>query len=93
MRRRRVVIDEEVGGYIRHAHPDTRRRLRAALEALADEPYLGKELHDELLGLRSLRVGGLRIVYLAGGSLIRVVGVGPRATIYMELARRKRRQG
>ena len=53
---------------------------------------VGKELRDELAGLRSLRVGRLRIVYrVAGRRLIDLVAIGPRRTIYQETLRLLRR--
>lgn len=49
-------------------------------------------LVDELAGLRSCRVGRLRIVYrLTGNRIIEIVAVGPRRTIYEETYRLLRR--
>lgn len=62
--------------------------MRAELDRLALEPALGKELGDELGDYRSLRVGRLRVVYREIGPEIQVIGVGPRETIYQEVARR-----
>ena len=39
------------------------RRIDNALEALKDEPFLGKPLKDSLKGKYSLRVGVYRIIY------------------------------
>ncbi len=45
----------------------------------------------ELAGWRSVRVGSLRVVYREAGRAVEVAAVGPRSTIYLELARRLRR--
>lgn len=88
MARRRLAYEAEAVGAINDLHPEPRRKIRTALEALRDEPDLGKELRDELAGLRSLRVGRLRIVYRETRGAIQVIDVGPRETIYEDLARR-----
>lgn len=78
---------------IRKLHPETRRKVRAQLDRIAFEPAAGKALRDELAAYRSLRIGRLRVVYREAGSEIHIVGVGPRLTIYQELARRIARDG
>ncbi len=88
--RRRVPghIEELVRGL----HPDLKRKLRAGLDLVRTDPQAGKELRDELAGLRSLRVGRFRIVYrIAARRLIDLVAIGPRRTIYQETLRLLRR--
>lgn len=84
----RLLIAGEAADALRTLHPQTKRRVRAALEALSTEPTLGKELSDELEGFRSARVGRYRIVYQVSRGAIRVIDVGRHETIYEELARR-----
>jgi mRNA-degrading endonuclease RelE of RelBE toxin-antitoxin system len=73
-------------------HPDLKRKVRSALDAVVVDPSVGKALRDELAGLRSSRVGRFRIIYRVAGSVIEIVAVGPRATIYEETWRRVRRE-
>ena len=40
-----------------------RIRLMAAIDRLAESPYLGTALKGDLRGLRRLRVGGYRLLY------------------------------
>jgi mRNA interferase RelE/StbE len=91
----RLRVPTHVAELIRGLHPGIKRKLRAGLESLLEDPMLGKALKDELEGLRSLRVGRLRVIYRIGDdSVIDVVSVGPRRSIYEEtlrLVRRKRR--
>lgn len=73
---------------IRALAPEPKRRVRAAIEALRLEPGLGAELREDLAGLWRFPVGRLRVVYRIRGRVLQVVAVGPRATIYAELAAR-----
>ena len=53
---------------------------------------MGKQLRDELAGLRSFRVGRFRVIYrVASKRLIELVTIGPRRTIYEETLRLLRR--
>ena len=88
---RRPRIPDDVAALIRGLHPDLKRKIRSALEDLLDEPTIGKILRDELAGLRSCRVARFRIIYRVAGTVIEVVAVGPRQTIYEETWRKVRR--
>ena len=78
--------------FVRGLHPELKRKVRAGLDVIRTDPSAGKELRDELAGLRSLRVGRFRIVYrIAPRRLIDLVAVGPRRTIYQETLRLLRR--
>lgn len=88
---RRLKIPDDVAALIRGLHPDLKRRVRAALAAIADDPGVGKPLREELGGLRTLRVSRIRVVYRTAGRVIEVVAVGPRRTVYEESWRRMRR--
>jgi addiction module RelE/StbE family toxin len=59
-------------------------RVDAALTSLGEEPTIGKPLHGPLAGLRSLRVGDLRIVYRhdAAQLLILVLDIARRDKAY-----------
>lgn len=86
MARTRVLIEEAAADAIR-IHPGTKRKIRAGLDALRQEPELGKELRDELAGLRSVRLGRMRIIYRVSRNTVQVIDVGRRETIYEEVAR------
>jgi len=89
---RRLRVPGEVASLIRGLHPDLKRKVRSALDAVANDPSVGKALRDELAGLRSCRVGRFRVIYRVVGSVIEIVAVGPRATIYEETWRRVKRE-
>lgn len=80
----RLVIPPAVQGIISGLPPNLKGKIRAALEAIREEPHLGKSLKDELRGLWSYRVSRYRIVYRIRHARIeiQVIDVGPRILIY-----------
>ena len=89
---RQLRVPDDVASLIRGLHPDLKRRVRSALDDVLTDPGIGKALRDELAGLRSCRVGRFRIVYRVVMTVIEVVAIGPRRTIYAETWRRVRRR-
>jgi mRNA interferase RelE/StbE len=87
---RQLRVPDDVADLIRGLHPDLRRKIRAALDEVLADPSAGKALRNELAGLRSSRVARFRIVYRLAGTVIEVVAIGPRRTIYQETWRRVR---
>ena len=84
----RLRVPRRIEELVRSLHPEIKRKVRAGLDLIRTDPAVGKELRDELAGLRSLRVGRFRIVYrVAGRRLIDLVAIGPRRTIYQETLR------
>ena len=77
---------------IRKLDPRVQRRVRAAIEALAEDPTRGKPLQLTLRGLRSVRTGDYRIVYrtVADRLEILVIAVGHRREVYDRLRERPR---
>lgn len=89
---RRLKLPGDVASLIRGLHPDLKRKIRSALDDVLADPSVGKSLRDELAGLRSCRVARFRIIYRVAGTVIEVVAIGPRRTIYEETWRRVRRR-
>jgi mRNA-degrading endonuclease RelE of RelBE toxin-antitoxin system len=92
----RIVVPAAVADLVRGLHPDLQKKIRAGFETIRDDPHAGKELKDELAGLRSLRVARHRIIYRLGkNERIEIVAVGPREGIYEDTWRklRAREQG
>jgi mRNA interferase RelE/StbE len=88
----RLRLPAPIAALVRGLHPELKRKVRAGLDVIRTDPSVGKELRDELAGLRSFRVGRLRIIYrIAPRRLIDLVAVGPRRTIYQETLRLLRR--
>ncbi len=81
-----VRVPPEVAALVRGLHPVLKRKVRAALQAILDDPYAGKVLCNELQGLRSYRVGRFRIIYRLRRD-VELVAFGPRDAIYVETYR------
>lgn len=84
----RLRVPAALAALIRELHPQIKRKLRGALEALAADPGSGKPLKEELAGLWSLRVGKFRVIYrVKAARRIDLVAFGPRERIYEETHR------
>jgi mRNA interferase RelE/StbE len=79
----RLRVPQNVAALIRNLHPGIKRKVRSGLADILRDPTAGKALKDELDGLRSYRLGRMRIIYRKSArGVIEVVAVGPRSTIY-----------
>lgn len=88
-----LKIPTAVASLVRGLHPDLKRKVRAALDQILEDPSVGKALKEEMAGLRSYRVGRIRVIYRsAAGDVIELVAVGPRSTIYEETLRLVKKQ-
>lgn len=69
---------------IRVLPPSFKKQVRAGLEAIQENPHIGKSLKDELRGLWSYRVNRYRIIYRIEHRRveIQIIDLGPRAMIY-----------
>ncbi len=89
----RLRVPDDLEEFIQRLHPALKRKVRAGLDVIRNEPLAGKELRDDLAGLRSLRVGRVRLIYrVAPKRLIDLVALGPRRNIYEETLRLLRRE-
>ncbi len=81
-------LPASVAELVRSLHPEIKKKVRAALQAISQQPKVGKPLKEELSGLRSYRMGRFRIVYrTTEDRVIEVVAIGPRTHIYQETVR------
>lgn len=88
----KLLYSPEAARAIRKLDPPVRRRVRAALETLAEDPWRGKPLQLTLQGLRSWRTGDYRIVYRVEAErvVVMILAVGHRREVYDRLRRRLR---
>jgi mRNA-degrading endonuclease RelE of RelBE toxin-antitoxin system len=68
-------------------HPELKRKVRAALSDILEDPTCGKALKEELETYWSLPVGRTRIIYRPREGAIEIVAIGPRDTIYEDAFR------
>ena len=89
----KIRIPDDVAALLRGLHPKLKKKTRAALRVLSENPYEGKSLRDDLVGLKSYRIGRFRIIYrIFAKKHIEVVAIGPRKCIYEETLRVLRRE-
>jgi len=86
--RSRLRVPNEIRDLISGLNPDTKRRVRAALDAVIDDPETGMALSERLAGNRRIRIGGWRIVYREEGRAIQIHAIGRRSTVYADLIAR-----
>jgi mRNA-degrading endonuclease RelE of RelBE toxin-antitoxin system len=86
MIRYRVEMPQVTRDLFRHLPPELKRKVKAALRSIVDDPYRAKELKEELAGLRSYSIARARLVYRIQGSVVEIVAFGPRADIYERAA-------
>ena len=86
MTRYRIEMAQGVSDLVPHLPPELKRKVKAAFRSIAHDPFLGKELKEELAGLRSYPIARARIIYRIAGAIVEVVAFGPRADIYERAA-------
>lgn len=89
----RVRVPNEIRDLISRLNPDTKRRVRAALEEVVDDPDTGMALAGQLAGYRRIRIGGWRIVYRVERTTIQIHAIGRRSTVYADLIARIEHRG
>lgn len=82
-----LKVPPQVWDLIRQLHPNLKRKVRAALSDILEDPACGKPLERELRGYWSLPIGRHRIIYRPDGKGAEIIAIGPRRTIYEEAAR------
>lgn len=86
----RPDIPPHVADVIRSLHPDLKQLIKSAIRAIAANPECGELLKRELHGLQKYRVRRFRIVYAVDQkrTIIRLMAVGHRRSVYEELTER-----
>lgn len=79
-----VRYTETAAKAIKKLDPTVRERVRAAIDALREDPHRGKPLQLTLKGLHSWRTGDWRIVYRTSRNWIAIVHatIGHRREVY-----------
>ena len=84
----KIRAPNEIASLIRSAHPQLKRKIKAALNLIVADPSVGKSLRNELKGLKSFQVSRFRIIYRTSSKrVIELIAIGPRKTIYEETYR------
>ncbi len=80
----KLRVPDEIAFLIKSLHPELKRKVRASLHFIQNDPASGKALRKELAGIRSYRVGKFRIIYRIHREVLEIAAVGPRVSIYEE---------
>lgn len=88
MKQKKVRISSDTLEFLRTLHPDIKKKLKAGLKEIAENPLGGKALKEELEGLRSFRIGKYRIIYREERSALEIIATGVRETIYEDTLRK-----
>ena len=81
----KLRIPSDTVSLIRGLHPQLKKKIRAALLEISDNPHIGKALRNELNGLWNYRIKKIRIIYrFTGKKFIDIIAIGPRTNIYEE---------
>ncbi|HDM79075.1 MAG TPA: type II toxin-antitoxin system RelE/ParE family toxin [Deltaproteobacteria bacterium] len=86
MRTMKLRFTPEAARLISKLHPESKKLIRAALDELRSNPFLGAPLESELRGYRSLKAKRYRVVYKVNEEegLIDILYVGHRRSVYEE---------
>lgn len=87
----KVLYHASAAKEIRKLDGTTQQKIREAIEQIAKNPALGKNLQGILAGKQSYRVGSYRIVYqlIHKELIVLILGCGHRRDIYESLTRRR----
>jgi len=84
----RLEVPDPLLALIAELHPQIKRKLRAAIESVLEDPFSGKALRAQLGGHCSFRIGRHRLVYrIATGRRVQLIAFGPRERIYEDTLR------
>ena len=88
----KLVIPPGVAETIRHLPPSVKRGVREAIRTIAANPDSGEPLQRDLAAYLKYKVRRFRIVYEIDRRrrTLRIMAVGPRSTIYEEVAEQLR---
>ena len=78
------LADSNIAGRIRFLINRMRKNIKSGLKGLAENPYIGKPLKNELAPFRSLKLKRFRVIYRTDDDNTRVVvvAIGHRKDIY-----------
>lgn len=81
----KLKLTKDLRAFISKLHPVIKEKIKNGLIAIISDPGIGKNLKEELAGLKSLRIGKFRIIYRPEKSgTISIIAIGPRSMIYEE---------
>jgi mRNA-degrading endonuclease RelE of RelBE toxin-antitoxin system len=89
MKKWNMRFTPEASRLLSKLHPENKMQIKQALNELQQNPYTGKNLQEELLGFKSLRLKQYRIIYYINEeeNFIQIYHIGHRRDVYEQLRR------
>ena len=89
MKKWRMRFTPEVLRLVAKFHPENKRQLKQALNGLLQNPFIGKDLQEELFGFKSLRLKKYRVIYTVNEEayFIEIYYIGRRSDVYEQFRR------
>ena len=84
MKKLKIKFTPEVSKLLTRFHPESKKLIKAALNELRQNPFIGDDLQEELAGFKSYKSKRYRILYNLNEdeSVIQVYYIGHRRDIY-----------
>lgn len=84
MTRHKLLYSAAAKETVKKLNPAIKPIIKESIESLMDDPYLGKELIEELSAYRSLVIGKYRVIYCFNEpSVIEIHFIGHRRDVYI----------
>ena len=89
MKKLKMRFTPESSRLLSKLHPENKKLIKQALIELRQNPYMGKDLQEELSGLKSLRLKQYRIIYDINEekNFIQIYHIGQKRDVYEQLRR------
>jgi mRNA-degrading endonuclease RelE of RelBE toxin-antitoxin system len=89
MKKWKMRFTPESSRLLSKLHPENKKLVKQALTELRQNPHIGKDLQEELLGFKSLRLKQYRIIYNIDEerNFIQIYHIGRRRDIYEQFKR------
>ena len=89
MKKWKMRFTPEASRLLSGLHPENKKMIKQALIELRQNPYVGKDLQEELFGFKSLRLKKFRIIYhiLEEKNFLEIYYIGRREDVYEQFRR------
>ena len=84
MRTWKLRFTREASRLISRRHPDAKKLIKQSLSEIRENPYIGKDLQEELSGFKSFKLKTYRIIYDINdeNSYVQIYYMGRRRDVY-----------
>ena len=89
MKRWKIRFTSETSRLLFRLHPENKQQIKRALIELRQDPYVGKNLQQELSGFKSFRLKQYRFIYDLNEeeNYIQIYNIGRRSDVYDQFRR------